>query len=66
MDRQHAHVTRQHGGAVLEEHADRLGHVTLLQMFQHRVLVLDQQSREQLYQLLALQIVDSLYGTGQQ
>lgn len=63
---QHARGARQYGSAIFKEHADRLGHVALLQMLQHRVLVLEQQSREQFYKLLALQIVNSLHGTRQQ
>lgn len=66
LNRQRAPGARRHGGVALEVHADRLGHVALLQMLQHLVLVLEQQPREQLDQLLALQIVDPLHGAGQQ
>lgn len=64
LNRQRALGARRHGGAVLEEHANRLGHVALFQILQHRLLVLQQYTREQLYQLFALQVIDPLYGAG--
>jgi len=66
LNRQHALGGGQEGGALVEEDANGLGHVALLQVLQHLVLVLEQESRKQLDQLLAPQVVDPLDDAGQQ